>query len=362
MKKILFAAILLVMSALTAMADNTAPDWMDALRREALYPAEKFYTGFASAMVGKGEDKEKVSDRVRQNARVEAISSIQVTVEQTVERYMKNSQSNGNVSTTDIMTAHSSTRTGIKDIPGLNTEFWENPKTGEVSAFAWVKVSDLSRRLMRRIASNAATAEAELRNVENIVARGEKMQAKNALAALQPMFDDIMNDQRLMLSIDPSVSDEDLSVEEISNLKERSRALEASLKNGLAVMLVCKADMFGTEYKLLVNELKGEIGTLGCTFVTTPASADRVVEVNATAREYNTATYGSVTSYTAFVDATVSVDKVAHAGTDGVTMQRVYEDALTVKGSHTHNYEQAARDAYKTLAPKLSAAIKQQLQ
>lgn len=357
----LFAAMLLIMPAAIVTAENTAPAWMDAVRRETLYPAGTYYTGFASAMVGKGEDKAQVSDRVRQNARVEAVSSIQVTVEQTAERYMQNRQSNGTVSTTDIMTSRASTHTGIRDIPGLNTEMWENPKTGEVSAFAWVKVSNLSRRLMRRIAANTASVETEMRNVEETARGGDKMQAKNALAALQTLIDNIRDDQRLMLSIDPSVTDEDLSVEETNSLKARYRALEASLKNGTAVKLVCEADMFGTAYKTLANELKGEIGKLGCTFVTEPATADRVIEVHAAAREYNTASYGSVSTYTVFVDATVSIDKVTHPEDGETAMQRVYEDALTVKGSHTHNYEQAARDAYKTLAQKLGNTIKQEM-
>ena len=50
----------------------------------------------------------------------------------------------------------------------------------------------------------------------------------------------------------------------------------------------------------------------------------------------------------------ISIDK-------GSTGQRVYEDAISEKGGHTHNYEQAARQAYQDLSPKLSAIIQEQI-
>jgi hypothetical protein len=55
------------------------------------------------------------------------------------------------------------------------------------------------------------------------------------------------------------------------------------------------------------------------------------------------------------VDASISIDKT-------VAGKRVYEDEISVKGSHTHNYEQAARQAYKDISPKISKIIKEQIQ
>ena len=71
-------------------ANNDVPSWMDAQQRESMYPVSKYYTGFSSATIQKGEDKIAVYDRVKQNARVEAISSIQVSVEQTIKRIIQN--------------------------------------------------------------------------------------------------------------------------------------------------------------------------------------------------------------------------------------------------------------------------------
>ena len=331
------------------------PDWMDALKRESLYPANKYYTGFSSAVPGKGEDKQEVTDRVKQNARLDAAASIQVTVAQTVERTVKNMQSGEHTHTTDLMTSNAVTETAIKDIPGLKTETWENPKTGEISAFAFVKTSELTSRLMRRITANITRIDVEMQNAEAMAARGDKSQAREALDKLAAMFADTEADQRVMLSIDATVTDEDLQTEESARLKQKYNELAASLKNGIGVYIMCEADLFGTPYNMTEKTIKGNLSGMGCSFLNSEEEADWVIRLKLTAREYNQVTYGQVTSYTAYVDADVTMDKKA-------TGQRVYEDALSQKGTHTHNYTEAARDGYKQITDRISELIKAQMQ
>ena len=94
---------------------------------------------------------------------------------------------------------------------------------------------------------------------------------------------------------------------------------------------------------------------MGCTFVRSGNEADWIITITAIAREYSKSYFGSVSSYFAYVDAKISIDKVA-------TQQRIYEDAISEKGGHTHNYKQAARQAYKDISPKISEIIKGQIQ
>lgn len=347
--------IIILLSALSLTAVAQTPDWVDPVIREELYPADIYYTGFASATIFGNENKEIVYDRVRQNARVEVAASIQVTVEQTIERYIQNIQVNEDISTKDIMTSKAAMRTGIKDIPGLKVELWENPQTKEVYAFAWVKTANLYRQLMRRIVANNAKVEVEMESIEVMAERGDKMQAKNNLPKIQALIDDIENDQRIMLSIDANVTDEDMSVEETNRLKKRYQALIADLKNGINIYLICNAYMFGLSNNALKSEIQGALSPMGCTFVRSGSEADWVITITATAREYNKSDFGGVSSYFAYVDAKISIEK-------GATGQRIYEDAISEKGGHTHNYEQAARQAYKDISPKISEIIKGQIQ
>ena len=353
MKKLLLYLFLFSPAWLLATKPER-PVWLNPVSREALYPAGTYFTGFASAVISKGEDKETVYNRVRQDARVEAVASIQVSVEQTIELYMQNKQARGDVSTTQIMTSHAATRTSIKDIPGLKVELWENPKTGDVCAFAWVKTDNLSKLLMRRIVANSAKAEAAIESIESMVERGDKMTAKNDLSKLQTQIADIENDQCVLLSIDANVTDEDLAIKETSLLKKRYRILAADLKNGIKVYLDCNALLFGQAYAALKSEVQSALSPLGCTFLPTDKEADWVITIAAAAREYSKSDYGGISSYFAFVDAEISIDKGSG--------QRIYANAISEKGGHTGNFEQAARLAYKSISPKICAIVKEQIQ
>ncbi len=344
--------ILLSFCALTAYAQQ--PDWVNPILREKLYPSNVYYTGFSSTYINKSEDKETIYNRVQQNARIEAVSSIQVTVEQIVERYIKNIQVNSDVSTKDIMMSYASTQTGIKDIPGLKVEMWENSKTGEVYAFAWVKATNLYKQLMRRIVANNAKAEVELEAVETMANRGDKVLARKNLSKVQDLIDDIENDQRIMLSIDANVTNEDMAVEETNLLKKRYQALTAELKNGINLSLICYAYTFEESYPLLKEEIQGELSKMGCNFITGLGNPDWTIYISAKAREYNKNDFGSVSTYFVYVDANVIVEKTA-------TGQRIYENQISEKGGHTHNYEQAARQAYKDISPKICEIIKEQI-
>ena len=55
------------------------------------------------------------------------------------------------------------------------------------------------------------------------------------------------------------------------------------------------------------------------------------------------------------IQTTLSIQKI-------VTNQTIYEDVLSVKGSHTLNYTEAVRAAYKELIPLLGEIIKTQIQ
>ncbi len=336
-------------------ANSVAPDWLDVIKREALYPSNKYYTGFATSNVKKGEDKTDVYERVKQNARIDAISSIQISVEQTVERYMKNTQSQGVASSIDIMSSYAKTRTSIKDVPGLNIEVWEDPKTGDISAFAWISATDLSKRLMRRILTNVAKAEVEINTIEEIVARGDKSQAKMKLQELQLNLDNLESDQRVLLSVTPNVQDDDIAINETNALKKRYHALFDELKNGINIYIECNADLFGINYEPLKKEIQGALSQMGCSFVSSSGLSDWSIYITTAAREYNSTSYGNFTTYVTYLDASIAIEKM-------VTHQRIYENQLTEKGTHTHNYEQAARDAYKKIAPEVSNIIKEQIQ
>jgi hypothetical protein len=113
--------------------------------------------------------------------------------------------------------------------------------------------------------------------------------------------------------------------------------------------------LFDAENTAFLKDLQGELSQLGVSFVDSVNQADWSINIQAQAREYNKIELGGAANYFVYVDATLTIDKLANN-------KRVFEDAMSEKGGHSFNYEQAALDAYKHLVPRLSATIKEQIE
>lgn len=124
----------------------------------------------------------------------------------------------------------------------------------------------------------------------------------------------------------------------------------ADLKHATVIYLSCNADLFGKLYPTLQNELKGKLAAKGCSFSNSPYNADWVITVNCSAREHSNVKAGNSNAYFTYIDAAISIDKT-------ISSQRIYEDEVSVKGSHTFGYEEAAKAGYKNITKELSEII-----
>ena len=152
-----------------------------------------------------------------------------------------------------------------------------------------------------------------------------------------------------------------LSHEKSSRLLERRDGLEQSIKkiiadlyNSISICLVCRSDIFGAGYIAIEDELKGRLAGHRHSFTDDPASADWVIRIDVSAREYNTMTVNGQKLYFAYADAKISIDKTLHA-------RRIYEGAVSVKGGHVLGYAEAARTACKNLSDKLESIISENI-
>ncbi|MBQ7531330.1 MAG: hypothetical protein IJT12_06440, partial [Paludibacteraceae bacterium] len=220
---------------------------------------------------------------------------------------------------------------------------------------AYVKKTTLIRQLEKKITVGLTKIETSLDQIDQLIATGQKIQARDIAGKTIPQFDEVDDAQKTLAAVDENANEETLQLQETRTLQHRLTGIIADLKHGINIYLQCSADMFGTNYGTLKSEIQGELSKLGCTFVNSATEADWAIYVKAPARQYNKSDIGGVSTYFCYVDATVSIDKT-------VTNQRIHEDQISQKGGHTHNYEQAARDAYKHISPKISAIIKAQIQ
>lgn len=355
-KTILTSLFCWAITALTAFA-QMPPDWYDHDLRRVAYPDSEYFTGYAESTPMSGERVEVATQRLKDAARVEALSTIRV--------HVKNNTTNNALSQTlrssegtfrqSMREFTSSTTTSVDmKIPGLQIEAWRNPQTGTISAFAYVKKSTLIRQLEKQITVALTKVEMSLDQIDQLIATGQKLQARSAAENALPLFAEVDEAQKLLVAVDADATEETLMLPETRQLQQRLMAMVAQLKNALTICIQCNASIFGTNYPTLSSTLQGHLSKLGCNFVSDPSTADWVVDISAQAREYNVMTMGNVSTYFVYVDANVSVTKTA-------TGQRVYENMFTEKGGHTHNYEQAARDAYKYVTPKICQVVEEQV-
>lgn len=351
-KSVLF---LLLLATITAFAQQ--PDWYDDNQRAFNYPIKQYFVGFAEGQKRSNESLEAAMSRIKNAARVEAVSTIRVHVQNTtdINGLSRTLESMEGTFYQSIEEFSSRTTTSVDmEIPGLQIDAWRNPQTGDIAAFAYVKKSTLIRQLEKKITVSLTKIETALDQIEQLIANGQKMQARDLTAKTLPQFTEVDEAQKLLAAVDENADEESLQLQETRTLQHRLTQIAADLKNGINICLICDAYMFGQSYNALKGEIQGELSKMGCSFVTGAANPDWTVYVTAKAREYNKNDFGGVSTYFAYVDVQIIIEKTA-------TGQRIYEDAISEKGGHTHNYEQAARQAYRDLSPKISAIIKQQI-
>lgn len=147
--------------------------------------------------------------------------------------------------------------------------------------------------------------------------------------------------------MDENADDEILMTAELAEAKRYLTEKANKLRNAIGIYITCDAKLFDTEFPVFLKELQGDLSSLGVSFVDSVEQADWKISVTANTREYNKVDLGGATNYFAYADAQVTIDKLANG-------KRIYEDALSEKGGHTHNYDKAAREAYKHLATRMS--------
>lgn len=341
----------------TILFAQSAPTWYDFNRRKMMYADTEYFTGFAEGAPMSSERLEVATQRLKDAARVEAVSTIRLHIKNQSTNDMVSQQ----MSTMEgefwnaMNTFTSSTTTQVDmEIPGLQIEAWRDPQTGIISAFAYVKKSTLIRQLEKQITVALTKVEMSLDQIDQLIATGQKLQARSAAEKALPLFVEVDEAQKLLVAVDVDATEETLMLPETRELQQRLMAMVAQLKNALTICIQCNASIFNANYPTLKSTLQGHLSKLGCNFVSDSCTADWVINIQSQAREYNVMTMGNVSTYFVYVDANVSVKKTA-------TGQRVYENMFTEKGGHTHNYEQAAREAYRYLTPKICEVVEGQV-
>ena len=354
MRKLL-TTISIVLSILV-FSQDTPPMWLDNVWRNANYSRENYYIGFVQGEIQHHDSIEATHQFLKNQAQAEAISTIQTSVEHVSSLVSRSDQQMGSMGFSEIINevfqTSTTTRSCFKNIPNLAVESWQDKKTNEVFAFAWLEKSDLSKHLQRQITRLLTRAEISIEEANELIRVGEKIEARKAITQAIEYLYELAENQHIVGIVDANIMPEDISLQESILLKKQVTQLYQELKNGIYICIEGECEIFGQDYPIFIQVLKEQLSDLDCTFTTNQQQADYIIGISGTTREMNQAQVAGFVAY--FVEASIYLQI-----TKNNTKQKIFEGTWTEKGSHTTNNHEAALDAYKKLNSLVAQKIKE---
>ena len=210
-----------------------------------------------------------------------------------------------------------------------------------------------ARQLAQQITAEVDAIDATLPQINILIKKGEKAQAKTLIEKTIRQIETVEADYKRLGQMSDA---ESADVPSLSQLQETKRYLinKSNQLRYTNVYISCEAKLFDGEYGALLDEVQSALSEENVSFVDSANVSDWTVTITAKAREYNKAEFGGMTTYFAYVDAKTVIVKTA-------TGKRLQENSVTEKGGSPFGFEQAAQEAYKTIVPKITAVIKEQI-
>ena len=341
MKRIL-AIIILSLSAFSLDAQDYPLEWRQ-------YTSDGYFHDIESGINEKKLPEERFRNDLLDMARTNLAKKIEVKVEEVNQ--MSKDVVNGNANIYYSSQRNLSTNL---DMRFTQSESHIDMVTGQQYVIVYINKAEACQYYAKEMNVLLSRIDNQITLANNYIGTGFKSKAKEELQTAITMFDDA--DEIFFWLNLYGMPDYQIQqyLEQIHDKEQTVKSQLADLEYGTTYCIICTADNFGKPYPKLKNEIKGDLSASGCNFVDDPDMADYVIYIDASSREYNTSVFGNVTSYYSFVDATIAVDKVS-------TNQRILEDEISEKGSHTKSYNEAGRDGYKKVMKAISKILKENI-
>ena len=324
-----FAAVTLLAMGVVAMAQNYPSDWVR-------FTSDGYFHDIESS-----SNKQEAIDQARTNL----ARQIQVKVNEVSQRETRSVNGRSTVLYGSVKTMSTDL-----DMSLTETKSYYNEAQGKHYVIVYINKSAACTYYENEVKMLISNTDNSIRIADNYVNTGFKSKAKSELQTALRLFDGAA---KPFFWLNVFGFDESRIIQYLNSVnsnEQRIKQMLADLEYGTTYCVVCSADLFGKRYVKLQNEVKGELSTSGCNFVNDASSADYVIRIESSARKYNEFNGAFFT----YIDAAVSIEKNA-------THQRIFEDEITVKGSHTISYDEAARDGYKKIVKELTKILKENI-
>lgn len=334
--------VLSLMVGLAAQSQNYPSDWVK-------YTSDGYFYDIESGSNRQNLPETRFKNDLLDLARTNLSKQVQVRVSEVSN--MDKSVVDGHSSV--LYTSMRSVSTDV-DLQLAETRTQFDPAFEKLYVIAYINKEEACNYYKNDIQMRISNLNNALNIVDNYVNNGFKTKAKTELQNAMPQFDEAAKSFFWLNVFGLPEYQLNQLLDQVHRLEQTMKTKLAELEHGVTYCVVCNANNFGKSYPKLQNELKGELSKMGCNFVDDPTSADYVISVEASSREYNQMNTAGGSAYFSYVDAAVAIDKNA-------TGQRIFEDEITVKGSHTFSFEEAGRDGYKRVSKEISVLLKENI-
>lgn len=310
-----------------------------------IYQSPKYFSNVQSGSNPEGLSTNEYFEILTSSAISGLARQLEVTVNETAE--LEKISNNGISSVSYSSKSTYSTDVKLKLV---NTKTLFSKKDNTYYAIAYIEKSSTISYFKKVIEDNLSAVERLYNNSNDLISLGYKEKAKKELINALEYFSKT-EEAFYWLKMCGSSSNEYTALLGIrNNLDGLIQQKVAQLGHDTTLFITCKADCFGTEYDQLESSLKSRVSSEDRSFVNNKASADWIITINATARQHNAVSYGSLSSFFAYVDAKCTLYKAT-------TGQMIFEGSFSEKGGSTISYDEAAKDAYKRITSKILGAI-----
>lgn len=334
--------VLLLLASLQLKAQNYPSEWMR-------YTTDAYFHDIEHGSNSQNLSEAKFKNDLLDLARTNLSKQIQVRVAEVSN--MDKNVVNGRSSI--VYTSMRNVSTDV-DMQLAETRTQFDPVSEKLYVIAYINKEEACNYYKNDIQMRISNLNNALNIADNYINTGFKAKAKTELENAMPQFDGAGKSFFWLNVFGLPGYQLNQLLDQVHRLEQNVKAKLVELEHGVTYCVVCNAKNFGKSYPKLQNELKGELSKMGCNFVDDPKSADYVIRVEAESREYNQMNTAGGSAYFSYVDASVAIDKNA-------TGQRIFEDEISVKGSHTLSFEEAGRDGYKKVSKEICDLLKENI-
>ncbi|GHT41457.1 hypothetical protein AGMMS49965_11270 [Bacteroidia bacterium] len=258
-----------------ALAMAQTPQWVNDTYRSTNYSGAQYLTGFA---VNEGSNTESFTKNLKAAAKAELIEGIQVSVQSA--KTNQKSENNGNFS--EDFTA--TTRTfADADITGLKMEYYYDNAKKMGYAFAYANKSEVKGFYTANISFGIQKIESAISSAQQLEESNNKGKAKKTYEEALPLFKEVQFAQQLLIAI----GSDEASVQTEKSLRLKEEIIKSITRMQSAIVVYIKSDEknFTQKVSLLEPKLKAFLSQRGCSYTTTPESADWLLTIEASTRQ-----------------------------------------------------------------------------